>query len=262
VTEQVVELLRRGGAIIDLIVPEAIPWDLGALRPEHDLYVLKAKSPLTLSAVEALETMGAVAVNTSQASRWAKNKVLHSVLLARTGVPLPPSWAAASMDALAALVPRDDGAVLVKPPAGSMAANIHRLTAADELDGTAGEVVRRQVVDERGFLRPVLVQRELATDGGELKVYAVGDWVAATARPPEVQTAAETYGRPTSVPDAVREATLACGAALGLELYGVDVMRAGDQFWVVDVNAFPSYKGIEEAPRRIADHLLRRARGA
>jgi glutathione synthase/RimK-type ligase-like ATP-grasp enzyme len=64
------------------------------------------------------------------------------------------------------------------------------------------------------------------------------------------------------VPDAVREATLACGAALGLELYGVDVMRAGDQFWVVDVNAFPSYKGIEEAPRRIADHLLRRARGA
>ena len=61
----------------------------------------------------------------------------------------------------------------------------------------------------------------------------------------------------------IRDAALAAGQAMGLEIYGVDVLRApeGTDFWVVDVNAFPSYKGIEGATDRIVELLLRQARG-
>ncbi len=60
----------------------------------------------------------------------------------------------------------------------------------------------------------------------------------------------------------IRAAALAAGRAMGLEIYGVDFLRSPDtdEFWVVDVNAFPSYKGIAGATERIADLLLTRAR--
>ena len=58
---------------------------------------------------------------------------------------------------------------------------------------------------------------------------------------------------------AVRDAALACGRALGLELYGVDFLEAGDKFFAVDVNALPGYKGAPEAPRALVDYLYRRA---
>ena len=45
-------------------------------------------------------------------------------------------------------------------------------------------------------------------------------------------------------------------AALGLDVYGVDFLVAGDEFFAVDVNAFPGYKGVPQAPAAIADYLL------
>ena len=141
-TAEIVTRLRDRGARVDLLAPEDGPWDVAALRPQHDLYVLKAKTPLTLSLAGALALGGAAVVNPVEACTLARDKIAATAVLA-----------------------------------------------------------------------------------------------------PEV-----------------RRAALACGRALGLELYGVDVLVAGERFCVVDVNAFPGYKGVAEAPRQLAAYLYARAR--
>src|SRR6266498_2176826 len=68
-SEEIVEGLREAGAEVEEVVPEARAWDLTSLEPEHDLYVLKSKSPLDLDLAESLERAGARVVNAAQASR-------------------------------------------------------------------------------------------------------------------------------------------------------------------------------------------------
>jgi ribosomal protein S6--L-glutamate ligase len=108
----------------------------------------------------------------------------------------------------------------------------------------------------------VFAQREVPSAGRDLKVYVVGDQMWAITRPFPARTLADKLGAPARVPPGIREAAVACGRALGLELYGVDFLVAGDEFFAVDVNAFPGYKGVPDAPRAVAEHLHGRLNGA
>ena len=266
VSDEIMEGLRAAGAEVEAVVPEARAWDLTKLEPEHDLYVLKSKSPLDLDLAEALERAGGLVVNGAQASRLVKDKIVHTALLARAGVPQPKSWTVASVAALRELLGREPGACLVKPPAGSMAAGIYELTCAEDVDRQEMRELREGFVDGFGQPRPMLVQRKVASDGIDLKLYVVGEWVAAVERRIGAKTEEEKRGRRVEVTAEVREAALACGRTLGLEVYGVDVMRAPQgapergRFWVVDANAFPSYRGVEGAVGRIVELLLERAK--
>jgi glutathione synthase/RimK-type ligase-like ATP-grasp enzyme len=58
----------------------------------------------------------------------------------------------------------------------------------------------------------------------------------------------------------VREIALRCGEAMGLSLYGLDVIESPDGPVVVDVNYFPGYKGVPGAAAAIADHIDHAAR--
>jgi ribosomal protein S6--L-glutamate ligase len=180
--------------------------------------------------------------------------VLHTALLANASVPLPRSWVVASRAGLEELLERKEcEAFLAKPPNGSMARGICRLLGVGDLAGAGA----RAVIGALDEQRPLLVMEEVPSDGLDLKLYVVGGWVAAIRRPFPARTEAERRGEPAEVPPHIEEAALACGRALGLELYGVDVLTHGGRFRVVDVNAFPSYRGIEDAPRRVAEYLLR-----
>ncbi|HET7768094.1 MAG TPA: hypothetical protein VFN74_04910, partial [Chloroflexota bacterium] len=264
VSDEIVSLLRERGAEVNEIVPEARAWDLSNLTPDYDLYVLKSKNPLDLDLAEALERAGGRAINTAQSSRLVKDKIVHTTLLAREGVPQPQAWAVASLAALEDLLKELDTPCLVKPPAGSMQKGIYRLKHLDDLSRKDRDALRDGFVDDFGQPNPLLVQRQVPNDGCDVKLYVVGEWVAAVERPLDAQTEEEKRGTPVQIPPRIRDAALAAGRAMGLEIYGVDVLRApeGDDFWVVDVNAFPSYKGIEGATERIAGLILKRAEGA
>lgn len=261
-TDEVISGLRACGAEVDLITPEARAWSLHGVQPEYDLYVLKSKNPLDLDLAEALERAGATVVNSATASRLAKDKIVHTALLDRAGVPQPPAWTVASEAALRGLLDQERAELLVKPPAGSMAEGIHTLSRPSQVSLKKHASLRESLVDAFGQPSPMLVQRKVPNDGTDLKVYVVGDWVAAVRRPFPARTERDKRGTPAAVPERVREAVLRCGTALGLDLYGVDVLTDPDdaeRFWVVDVNAFPSYKGIDGATERVVSLLLDRA---
>ena len=258
-TARVVELLREGGDRVDVLCPEERAWELAGLRPEHDLYVLKSKTPMALAVGEVLAARGARLLNSAESSRLAKDKVRHSALLFDAGLPQPAAWTFATLDALRRLVAAAPApALLVKPPGGSMAKGIHRVCRVEDLAGDLAEAVEAGCIDPDGQARPQLAQAEAPSeDGLDLKCYAVGDWVGAIRRPFPARTEEEKRGEPASLPTAIRDCVLTCGRVLGLELYGVDLLTSGDDFAVVDVNAFPSYKGVADGPRRVAEYLLR-----
>jgi ribosomal protein S6--L-glutamate ligase len=251
-TAEIVTRLRDCGARVDLIAPEDGPWDVAALRPQHDLYVLKAKTPLTLSLAGALALGGAAVVNTVEACTLARDKIAATAVLAGCGVPVPPSWATGRASRLLPLL--EEGPVWLKPHRGSQGAGVRRV------DNPAGLDLPDVQTDPFGLPWPLFAQREVPSSGYDLKVYVVGPRLWAITRRFPARSIQDKIGTPAVLAPEVRRAALACGRALGLELYGVDVLVAGDRFVVVDVNAFPGYKGVEEAPQQLAAYLHARAR--
>ncbi|MCQ0006965.1 hypothetical protein [Actinomadura madurae] len=73
--------------------------------------------------------------------------------------------------------------------------------------------------------------------------------------PPSPLLAPGPWDEPVPVPvtEELRGFALACRDAFGLELYGVDVLPSPGGPLVVDVNDFPNYTGIAEAPDAVAD---------
>lgn len=252
VTEAIIEELRGRGALVDLLVPEARVWDLSDIRPEYDLYVLKSKTPLTMSLAGALTMSGAVIVNSYRSTILTKDKVASTAVLAAAGVPVPPSWTTGRPELLCPLL--DSGALWIKPPGGSRGRGVHRVHIPDELSAADAPE------DKWGLPLPLFAQRDVGTSGRDLKVYVVGDAMWAITRPWPAVTMEDKLGRPADIPPRVRDIALTCGRALGLELYGVDFLLSGDQSWVVDVNALPGFKGPVEAPAAIADYLYERTR--
>lgn len=53
-----------------------------------------------------------------------------------------------------------------------------------------------------------------------------------------------------------RELARRVGAATGLEVYGADVLVGDDGPRVVDVNAFPGFRGVPDAAEAVARHVL------
>jgi ribosomal protein S6--L-glutamate ligase len=254
VTGEVIARLRERGARVDLLVAEDQVFDIGALRPAHDLYVLKSKSPLTLSVAAILADAGASVVNSVDACRLVRDKIVATALLGAAGVPVPASWTTADPQRLRPLL--GGGPLWLKPQAGSKGRGVRRVRAAAELEA------ERATSNALGQPLPLFAQAEVPGAGTDLKVYVVGEHAWAVAKPWPTRTVAEKTGVPAVLPAPIRAAALRSGRALGLEVYGVDFLVAGDRFWAVDINAFPGSRGVPELPRHLADHLYQRARAS
>ncbi len=94
-------------------------------------------------------------------------------------------------------------------------------------------------------------------DGWDRKLFVVGRYVHGTLRRWPARSLTEKLGRPLH-PDAELTAlALAAGRVFGLCDYGVDVIDGPDGPVIVDVNAFPGFKGVPAALDLLFDHLLR-----
>jgi ribosomal protein S6--L-glutamate ligase len=251
VTEEVVARLRGRGAQVDLLVAEDNVFDIAELRPGHDLYVLKSKSPLTLSIAAVLAAAGARVVNSVAASTLARDKIAATAGLAAAGVPVPPSWATAEPARLRPLAAA--GPLWLKPRSGSKGQGVRRV--AEPADLVRDAVMLNGI----GQPLPVFAQCEVPHTGVDLKVYVVGERTWAVAKSWPTRTVAEKTGMPAALSAPIREAALRGGEVLGLEVYGIDFLVVGERFWAVDVNAFPGSRGVPELPAHLADYLYMRA---
>lgn len=218
----------------------------GKTLGKADLVVLAMRDPARLRALaEPLAHAGARCCNTIEATAAARDKIACERALAAAGVPRPRAAELESWDEVVAAARSSD--LLVKP--------VTRSRGRDPLDA-------RRLPEVPPFPGPYLVQERVEHDGLDRKLYVVGDDVRGVLRRWPWRSREEKLGR-AFVPDgAMRRIALAAGRALGLELYGVDVLVGPDGPVVVDVNALPGYKGAPGAEELLARYLLQVASDA
>ncbi len=102
---------------------------------------------------------------------------------------------------------------------------------------------------------PYLLQELVPGDGVDRKLYVVGQQVFGVLRPWPARTVASKRGRPYVATPAERSTALCAGQALGLEVFGVDVLGDPDAPVVVDVNPMPGFQGVPGVEDHLADHF-------
>lgn len=240
-----VDVLRPGSSLV--AVSEAVR------AGSHDAWVLKTVSGgpgLTL--LEAAAAVGLTTVNDASAIRGVRDKVLAAVIGRSHGLPVPLTYAVSRWESLAE-VPEADYPLVVKPADGSSGRGVHLLMSPDRLRALGADLA------DQGTL---IAQPYVPNSGTDLKVYCVDGEMYATERCSPLHPSLTTRERRVRLPKEVARIAAEVGRVYGLQLYGVDVLMGPDGPVVVDVNDFPSFRQVPDAPARVARAILRLARDA
>jgi ribosomal protein S6--L-glutamate ligase len=238
---QVAARLRARGHEVESGTLEEMLVEGDRLGPSHDLYVLKSHTELALSVAASLHAQGARVLNPVPATAAAHEKVLAVQRLRVAGVPVPRTFVTGDVRRLRDLL-EERRPLVVKPVHGYRGVGVHVLRSPRDL-------VALPPLDG-----PVMVQDLVAGTGEDLKVYVVGERVWAV-RKSFAPGSFSLPGRPVPVTPEVEMIALRAGTASGLGLFGIDVIESPDGPAVVDLNAFPGYKGCEGVAGPMSDYI-------
>jgi len=238
---EVVTLLQGWGCTVDIIYPEEQATQLSTVHADHDLYVLKSGTDLSLSLAGSLHARGARILNPYPVAATMRDKIVSTRILQAAGVPVPETFVTSHPRRLASLL--DSGPLVLKPYRGSQGRGIHIIWDADELD---------DVSNDEG---PVFAQRYHKPEGEDHKIYYVGGQMFGVRRIFPAKTYAEKIGTPFTITPELREMALRCSRAFGVELFGFDVVISEGRPYVVDIQSFPGFKGVPDAALRLADYI-------
>ncbi|MGE5231796.1 MAG: ATP-grasp domain-containing protein [Deltaproteobacteria bacterium] len=219
---------------------------------------------LRLDMLHALRELGIPVCNDARAIERTVDKGMTSFLLARAGLPTPPTCVTENPAQARAFLQAETAAghdVVAKPLFGSQGVGLQRLRAGADIPDPA----------ECGGVW--YLQRYVETGPGDAgwhdwRVFVVGgvataamvrrgaSWVNNVAQGARCEAAALE-------PELVRLAVGAC-AAVGTDYGGVDLVWAQDGgLQVLEVNSVPAWKGLQSVTHvdiasRLADHFLER----
>ena len=215
------------------------PWSEAV---HGDIVVARSRNRLALALLRAAERLGVTVVPPSEKVAAVRNKVRAAQILSACGVPTPRTFVAGNPQLLKRL-PAAEFPLILKPHLGDNGDGIRLVETPfglDDVDWSDGLVLAQQFVDAGSI---------------DLKLYVAGERLWAMRKPSPL---AAGDGPVDEVAITPRLRTLAhrCRAAFGLELAGLDVLESSAGPLVVDVNEFPNYTGVPDAPAAIADLVL------
>lgn len=238
----VVALLEEWGAEVELLYPDEGLVDLARVEARHDLYVLRSNSDLALSVFGALHNAGAATLAPYPVANVLRNKIISTQMLLAAGAPVPETFVTTEPEQLATLL--DDGPLVLKPYTGSDGRGVRILWDSDDLVG---------VTAHEG---PLFAMRYQPADGRDRKIYCIGGQLFGVKRNWPVRSYEDKLGEPFTLDDELRDIALTCGRALGIDLFGVDIIYSDGRPWVVDMSSFPGFKGVPDAALRLADYIF------
>jgi len=244
----VVQALRESGALVDIIHPVDRVAELSKVRVEHDLYVLRHTSGLSLSLAGALHELGAAIVNPYPVSAALRDKIIASRILQAAGIRTPATYVASHPDQLVPLL--DLGPLVIKPYQGAGGHHVRIIRSPAEL------------AEVNCGREPVFAQRYHANDGRDRKIYAIGGRLFGVKKVFPRRTEEEKHGEPFTLTPQLRELAASCGRAFGIDLYGVDIIESEGTPYVVDMCSIPGFKGVPDAPRLLVQYFFAAAERA
>ncbi|MDF7761221.1 30S ribosomal protein S6--L-glutamate ligase [Kosakonia cowanii] len=222
----------------------------GRQLPHFDAVIPRIGSAITFYGTAALrqfEILGSYPLNESVAITRARDKLRSLQLLARQGIDLPITGIAHSPDDTSDLIDMVGGAPLVV-----------KLVEGTQGIGVVLAETRQaaeSVIDAfRGLNAHILVQEFIEeAKGCDIRCLVIGNEVVAAierrAKAGDFRSNLHRGGQATVVEITPREREIALAAAhtLGLDVAGVDILRANRGPLVMEVNASPGLEGIEKA---------------
>lgn len=191
------------------------------------------------------ELCGSYPLNESVAITRARDKLRSLQLLAREGIDMPVTGFASSPDDTDDLIAMVGGAPLVV-----------KLVEGTQGIGVVLAETRQaaeSVIDAfRGLNAHILVQEFIKeAQGRDIRCLVIGDEVVAAiervAKEGDFRSNLHRGGKayPVRITDQEREIAVKAASTLGLEVAGVDILRARRGPLVMEVNASPGLEGIE-----------------
>src|SRR5947209_2907428 len=201
--------------------------DAAVKLADYDGVVARTRHGLGLVMLAYADAHNLPVINSYAATERIRNKADMAILLHRSGLPGAFTLLAPDVRSLPP-VPRQRFPLILKPTFG---------------DNSRGLLLVREPADLADIdwtEDVVLVQSYLANDGYDLKLYVCGESVFAVRKPsPFNDNPAASAQRIEVEPDMV-DLALRCGAAFGLEIYGVDTIQTPEGLFVIEVNEFPN----------------------
>jgi ribosomal protein S6--L-glutamate ligase len=214
-----------------------------ATRPS-DLYLLKSHTPAALELARRMERRGAHVVNGWASTLACQDRVLMARRLVGAGLPSPRTWTLAALRGAGGLLPALPFPLIVKS----------RYSRRGDLVARVGDATELDALMEAWADEPVILQEYEDNDGWDVKLWVVGTHAYAARRSsPLGDVPKETI--PLHAEDlsaAWVAATLRVGREFDLSLYGVDMLATAHGPVIVDVNAFPGYRGVPGAGAALA----------
>ncbi len=198
---------------------------------------------LRLGLLHALGGIGVPVWNNARAIERCVDKSTTSFLMARAGLPTPPTWTTEQREQAAEIVAREAGPLVLKPLFGSQGRGLRLIRSPDELPPpaeVAGGVyyLQRFVGVERGGYHDF---RLLVSQGRVLAAMMRHSthWITNVKRGAKPVAA---------VPDnAMKDLAVAAAAAVGADFAGVDILLgAGGAPTILEVNSMPAWSGLQK----------------
>jgi ribosomal protein S6--L-glutamate ligase len=217
-------------------------------RELADVYLLKSHAVQALDVASRLEQRGAVVVNQWSATVACQDRVLMAQRMCRAACPWPQTWNVGTLEDVLA---RED--VLATLPFPLIIKS--RYSRRGDLVVKVHSVEEVRALAPRWRHEPVLLQEFAAGDGWDIKVWVIGQQVFAARRRTSLEPPTVKEDFPLvagNVPDEWAQVALKIGRVFGLRLYGVDLLMTARGPLVVDVNAFPGFRGVHGASSALA----------
>ncbi|MEV5242074.1 alpha-L-glutamate ligase [Streptomyces cinnamoneus] len=220
-----------------------------------DVYLLKTRTPRALAYARFLEEHGAPVLNSSAATELCQDRTAMAEVARRAGLPFVDTRTEASLSRFAAAEEELPGPVVVKS----------RRSRRHDLVARVDDVARLRALAGQWPDEPVVIQPFTPNDGWDHKLWAVADDIFAGLRRSELAT--DVPDKTTrslgtgDLPDGWLDVVRRVGEVFALDVYGVDLLDAGGEPVIVDINAFPGIRGQAGAPEALAALALRTAAG-
>ena len=251
--------LEASGHIVTLIEPQRSLTSVGDVAAQRfDGVILRTLSGGPgLDLLIAYAAAGTTTVNDAAAVTRVRNKLAMTATARARGIPVPDTYFATDPRLLDEL---PDGCfpLVVKPSDGGFGRAVRLLE-----DRAALASLQAEPSTSCGLL----AQPWVRNSGYDLKLYSTGQGVHAVRRRSSLMGGLDGERERIDVSASMAELARRIGAAFDLEVYGADIVEGAEGLVVVDVNDFPSFGTISEAPREVAVTIAgivrsRRAQGS
>jgi glutathione synthase/RimK-type ligase-like ATP-grasp enzyme len=245
-------LLRRH--TVEVLDPHAnMSFLTGLANPAlfADVYLLKSRSPRSLALARLLQERGGRVVNDPAATQACQDRVQMAELARRAGLPFAHTLSFSRLSGFLAYAEHLASTSGFRFP---IIVKSHR-SRRDDLVTKVEDLARLRKLVVDWAQEPVVVQRFVPNDGWDHKLWVIGTEVFAARRRTslDVGTPVETVALVAGeLPPGWCELALQVGKVFDLQVYGLDVLPTGRGPVIIDVNAFPGYRGVPEAPAALA----------